>query len=861
MTDNSDVKDIPRGKLSIKSGTLGLAFKEQKDQQVASHQNPTTSVSRYVSPARKGTVVVVTKTRGSETKGNQHTLDGSNLSLEEQQRIVSVLKQAELAKKQETNKALHSPFNGGPRGAQGKTLTGHSGTDGSDDNIDALGDVEHDGNLKGAPSINSSVTSQELASQHEIGGNVSTNADTSLTSSTKQAVKLSPNSSKEATTEEIKRIIEKKKSGGSLSDDEQEKHQAHRKAENEKRVSRKISLAQVTTIDTEDINFRRVRAFPVTKKPRKEIHQEQLKEKVAKEVMLPEFITVKELANRMAEKSADVVKALMQLGMLLTLNETIDSDTAELIINEFGHKAKRVTDVEVEKSLINDTEDLPSSLQTRPPVVTIMGHVDHGKTSLLDALRSTDIAGQEAGGITQHIGAYQVKLSQDRYITFLDTPGHQAFTAMRARGSKVTDIVVLVVAADDGVKEQTIEAINHAKAANVPIIIAINKIDKPQGDVTKIKTELLSYDIVADDMGGDNITIGVSATQRINLDKLEEIILLQADMLGLTANPERSAKGTVIEAKMDKGRGPVATLLIQNGTLKTGDIVVAGTSYGKVKAIFNDKGVKIQSALPSQPVEVLGLNQAPTAGDQFTVASGEKNAKDIVDLRLNSNKEKLVLSSKRLSTEQLFTKALDQDIKELNVILKCDVQGSAEALRHSLLKLGQDKISIRIVHSGVGGITESDVTLADTCNALVIGFNVRANPSAKELANTLGVSIKYYSIIYSLIEDVEAALKGMVPKVAKETILGSAEVKQIFEFSKVGKIAGCQVTEGIITRNSSIRVIRDGIVLFDGKIKALKRFKDDVKEVKTGFECGISLNGYDHIMLGDTLEAYETTLV
>ncbi|MDJ1305250.1 MAG: translation initiation factor IF-2 [Candidatus Midichloria sp.] len=620
-------------------------------------------------------------------------------------------------------------------------------------------------------------------------------------------------------------------------------------------------FAMLKSDEEEDEQFiRRTGASIRKSKNKKNRNTTPTQEKVFRKVSIPDFITVQELANRMTEKAVDIIKSLMKMGVMETVNQSIDADTAELIVLEFGHTPKRVTDVEVEKGLLNETPDNLEDMTQRAPVVTIMGHVDHGKTSLLDALRLTDVAAKEAGGITQHIGAYSVQLANGKYITFLDTPGHEAFTAMRMRGAKVTDIVILVVAADDGIKEQTIEAINHAKAANVPIIVAINKIDKPEANTERVKTELLSHDLVPEDMGGDTIVVNVSAKTKQGLDTLEDTILVQAELMSLKANPKAPASGAVVEARMDKSRGAVATLLVQRGTLKIGDIIVVGTCYGKVKALLDDKGHTIKSCLPAYPVEVLGLNQAPVAGDTFTVVSNENTAKELVDFRMRKEKERKATSLRKDPLERLFTKAKqDGSHKELAIIIKADVNGSTEAIANSLAKLPSDEVTLRILHSGVGGITESDVTLAAASKALVVGFNVRANNQARDMAGQLGVDIKYYSIIYNLIDDIKAAVSGLLSPIIKEKLLGYAEIRQVFDLSKFGKVAGCIVTEGMVQRNASSRLLRDNIVIHEGKLKALKRFKEDVKEVKAGFECGMSFEKYEDIRIGDKIEVFSLT--
>jgi translation initiation factor IF-2 len=586
--------------------------------------------------------------------------------------------------------------------------------------------------------------------------------------------------------------------------------------------------------------------------------------KIVREVILPETITVQELANRMAEPGGDVVKALMKLGVIVTINQTIDADTAELIIDEFGHKMKRVTDADIEIGIEGD-DDSVAELLPRAPVVTIMGHVDHGKTSLLDALRSTDVVSGEAGGITQHIGAYQVTLKSGAKITFLDTPGHAAFTEMRARGANVTDIVVIVVAANDSIMPQTIEAINHAKAANVPIIIAINKIDLPDADPMKVKTALLQYEIVVEELSGETQCIEISAKQRINLDKLEEAILVQAEILELKANPNRTAQGTVVEAKLERGRGAVATVLIQKGTLKIGDVFVAGAEMGKVKAIINDKGKNVEEATPGMPVEVLGLNAGPRAGDAFVVVNDEARAREISEYRQRKLREvqaaKIVKN--RTTVEDLVKLRETGEKTKLSVIIKTDVHGSVEAIAGSLAKMVEENegIEVQVLHAGVGGITESDVTLAKASGGLIIGFNVRAGAQARDMATRDRVDIRYYNVIYNVIDDAKAILSGMLAPTMREDYIGQAKVLQVFNITKVGKIAGCIVEMGAVRRGNKVRLLRDDIVIHEGMLKTLKRFKDEVKEVKEGTECGMAFEGYEDLKDGDIIECYEVIAV
>ncbi len=587
---------------------------------------------------------------------------------------------------------------------------------------------------------------------------------------------------------------------------------------------------------------------------------QQPRDKIMREVIIPEAITIQELSNRMTERAVDVIKLLMKQGAMHKITDVIDADTAELIVQEFGHTVKRVSESDVEMGFIG-AEDSDENLKARAPVVTIMGHVDHGKTSLLDAIRQTNVVSGEAGGITQHIGAYQVALPSGDKITFIDTPGHAAFTAMRARGAKVTDIVVLVVAADDGVMPQTIEAINHAKAANVPMIVAINKIDKPQADPNRVKTELLSHEVVVESMGGDTLEVPVSALKRTNLDKLLEAIHLQAEILDLKANPDRTAEGIVIEAKLERGRGPVGTVLVQRGTLHVGDIVVAGTAWGRVRALINDKGQNIQAAGPSVPVEILGFDGAPEAGDQIAVVENEARAREITDYRVRKRRETLGAAGSKSTLEQMMQQLKEAGKKDFNLLIKGDVQGSVEAIAGSLKKLGTDEVEARIVHSGVGGITESDIALAAASKAVVIGFNVRANAQAKQAAETSGIEIRYYNIIYDLLDDVKAAMSGLLAPTVREIFLGNAEVLQVFNISKIGKVAGCRVTEGKVMRGGKVRLIRDNVVIHEGTLSVLKRFKDDVKEVPAGQECGMSFANYQDLREGDVIECFNVETV
>ncbi|MEZ5813380.1 MAG: translation initiation factor IF-2 [Alphaproteobacteria bacterium] len=583
-------------------------------------------------------------------------------------------------------------------------------------------------------------------------------------------------------------------------------------------------------------------------------------QKVFREVVVPEVITVGELANRMTEPTGEVVKALMKLGVMATVTQSIDADTAELVITEFGHRIKRVTDADIEEGL-GGVEDRPEDLLSRPPVVTIMGHVDHGKTSLLDALRETNVVSGEAGGITQHIGAYQVNMPSGEKITFLDTPGHAAFTEMRARGANVTDICVIVVSAEDSVMPQTIEAINHAKAASVPIIIAVNKIDLPSADPMKVKTELLQHEVVVEDLSGDVQCVEVSAIKKINLDKLEEAIILQAELLELKANPNREAQGVVVEAKLEKGRGPVATVLIQNGTLRIGDIFVAGAEFGKVRALINDQGENVQEAVPGQPVEVLGLNGAPDSGDLFSVTNDESKAREISEYRQKKRKETQAIAAVKGRTtidDILLARELGEKTT-LPVIVKGDVHGSVEAIIGSFAKMTEENedVEVQVLHTGVGGITESDVKLSQASNAMIIGFNVRANAQARDLAAKEGVELRYYNVIYDVIDDAKSILSGMLSPAQREEYLGQAKIKQVFKVSKVGNVAGCEVILGVVKRGSGVRLLRDDVVIHEGKLKTLQRFKDEVKEVKEGTECGMAFENYDDIKEGDVIECFE----
>ena len=585
-------------------------------------------------------------------------------------------------------------------------------------------------------------------------------------------------------------------------------------------------------------------------------------ERVVRDVVLPETITVQELANRMAARGGEVVKALFRMGVMATLTQSIDADTAELVVQEFGHRVKRVSESDVELGIEGAT-DVDADLQPRPPVVTIMGHVDHGKTSLLDALRKADVAAHEAGGITQHIGAYQVTVTDGSKVTFIDTPGHAAFTAMRSRGASVTDMVVLVVAADDGVMPQTIEAINHAKAANVPIIVAINKIDKPGVRPERVRQELLQHEIVVESLGGETQEIEVSATQKLNLDKLLEAITLQAELLDLRANPNRAAEGTVIESRLDRGRGPVATVLVQKGTLHTGDIVVAGSEWGRVRAMLDDKARQLKTAGPSLPIEILGLGGVPTAGESFVAVEDETQAREISEFRQRKLREKssAAATAGRGTLAEMLARVQLGEQKEVAVVVKADVQGSAEAIGVTLGKLGNDEVRVRVLHSAVGQITESDIQLAKASGAVVVAFNVRATTQAREMAQRDGVDIRYYSIIYEVSDDIEKLYKGKLAPVQREKFLGYAQILQVFEVKRIGNVAGCRVTEGVVKRGCGVRLLRDGVVIHQGELSTLRRFKDDVREVANGYECGMSFANYNDIRVDDQIECYETEMV
>ena len=623
-------------------------------------------------------------------------------------------------------------------------------------------------------------------------------------------------------------------------------------------------LTLSTALNADDVRERSIASFRRRTQRLKGHASNEPKEKLIREVIIPEAITIQELANRMAERAVDVIRLLMKQGQMVKITDVIDADTAQLITEEMGHTVKRVAASDVEEGLFDVADDHASDTTPRPPVVTVMGHVDHGKTSLLDALRHANVVSGEAGGITQHIGAYQVTSPESgKKITFIDTPGHAAFTAMRARGAKVTDIVILVVAADDGVMPQTIEAINHAKAANVPMIVAINKIDKPDAKAERVRTELLQYEVQVESFGGDVVDVEVSAKNKTNLDKLLEMIALQADLLDLKTNPDRPAEGTVIEAKLDRGRGPVATVLVQRGTLKVGDIIVAGAEMGRVRALINDQGETVHEAGPSVPVEVLGFNGPPEAGDRLAVVENEARAREVTSYRAHQKREKSAASNAgmRGSLEQMMSQLKTTGRKDFPLVIKADVQGSLEAILGSLEKLGTDEVAARILHAGVGGISESDVTLAEGFNAAIIGFSVRANKEAAALAKRNGIEIRYYNIIYDLVDDVKKAMSGLLAPTLRETMLGNAQILEVFNISKVGKIAGCRVTDGTVERGANVRLIRDNVVVHEGKLSTLKRFKDEVKEVQSGQECGMAFENYQDMRVGDVIECYRVETI
>ena len=634
--------------------------------------------------------------------------------------------------------------------------------------------------------------------------------------------------------------------------DDKDKLTKKPRSEPQKRRKGKLTISEALNENERQRSLASIRRRQ-EKAKKKAVLSDAPKEKIARNVIIPESITVQELSNRMAERGVDVIKSLMQQGVMVKINDFLDADTAELIAEEFGHSVTRVSESDVEVVTMDD--DAEETKKPRPPVVTIMGHVDHGKTSLLDSIRETSIVSAEAGGITQHIGAYQI-IKDENKITFIDTPGHAAFTSMRARGAKVTDIVILVVAADDSVMPQTIEAISHSKEANVPIIIAINKMDKPEANPTKTKNDLLEHELIVEELGGDIQCIELSAQTKEGIEDLLEAINLQSEILDLKANPDRNAEGFVIEAKLDKGRGPVVTTIIQKGTLKKGDIAIVGQNWGKVRSLINDKGDQVDECYPGDPIEVLGLNNTPNAGDFLSVVENEARARDITEYRERKNK-KDTPNVPQSNIEQMLSKIKAETKKELPVIIKADVHGSSEAIKDGVLNIGNEEIACRVVHSGVGAISESDISLAETSNAIVFGFNVRANTQAKDLADKSQINIIYHSIIYDLLDDIKNLLEGKLDPELKENILGNAEVLEVFKISKTGNIAGCMVNDGIVKKGEHARLIRDGIVVYEGKISELKRFKDDAKEVQSGQECGLAFDNNEDIKPKDKIECYE----
>ena len=664
-----------------------------------------------------------------------------------------------------------------------------------------------------------------------------------------------------------KKSLDKPKAKNFNDEDDREAVSKKKEAEKETHkpkqdAPRKIKNSDLYNMLDEDGGAPRERSLAAVKRAREKEKRKQQQmqkpnERIYREVIVPETITVGELANRMTERAADVIRELMKLGIMATSSQTIDADTAEIIISTFGHAIKRVEENEVENIFEEDT-DHPDDLTPRAPIVTVMGHVDHGKTSLLDALKSTDIASGEVGGITQHIGAYRIEVPNG-HITFIDTPGHEAFTEMRSRGAKVTDIVILVVAADDGIKAQTIEAINHAKAAEVPIIVAVNKIDKPDADIERVNNELLSQELIPEDIGGDIVVVPVSALQRTNLDKLEEAVLLVAEMMELKSNAKVEASGIVVESSISQSKGAMVTVLVQRGTLKQGDIIVAGTSFGKIKVMSDDKGRKKSTAEPSVPVEVMGFDSAPAAGEKFAIVATEKQARDVIDYRMHKLRDTKGSSATKVTLEDLFAATGEGKITELPVIIKGDVQGSIEAIIGSLNKLSEsnDEVKVKVLHSAAGGVSESDVTLAVSNGSIIVCLNVRSNNNASLQAEKNAIDIRYYSIIYNLIDDMKILMSGMLKPIIREEYIGSVDIREVFNITKVGKIAGSYVTRGKIRRGAGVRLLRDDIVIYEGKLKTLKRFKDDVKEVAENFECGISFENYDDIKVGDKVEVFD----
>ena len=813
-------QDKPEQKNQVKK-TLGLSTKK------LSIKLPNKNIpSDNFLNKKKGTVVVVTKTKSSKGLKRDNN-DNSGLTSEEKQNRLKAFLDAEKTKILDTNNNTTNVV---------KKLD-----DSSTNDIQKVKskDNRNEDEIKNLDNIGKAKKEQIILSKADV-----------------ELPKIKPQS-------QVKNVVDNKnkltKSVDDTDDFEDKKNAKKKKVISTKKELKKVPLTQIYNLEKEkeeEVIETKITTIKVNSKNRNKDSKVRKQEKIYREVKIPDQISVNELANRMTEKSSFVIKALMNLGVMATINQVIDADTAELVVQELGHKSIRISDIEIEKTLLNQEEDSPDSLASRAPIVTIMGHVDHGKTSLLDVLRSTDVVSGEHGGITQHIGAYNVSLGNNDSITFIDTPGHAAFTSMRMRGAKITDIVIIVVAADDGIKEQTIEAINHAKAAEVPIIVAINKIDKPGANIEKVKNSLFNHELVPEDMGGDTMVIPVSAKEKKGLKELEEAILIQAEILDLKANPNRRAEGVVIESKLDKSKGVLATLLVQKGTLNVGDVAIINQEYFKIRALVNDKGQKINKAIPSTPIEVLGLSTAPEAGEIFIVVENEKIAKKIVEFNDYKKEKVLSATNNKTSFDDLLKNQID-NTKTLNIIIKADVNGSLEAIKNSLQKLSNEEVKIKISHSIVGSITESDISLAKVTDSIVLGFNVRADSKTVKAAKTLDVTINYYSIIYDIIDDVKAMVGGLVSPIKKESITGYAEIRQVIALSKVGKVAGCMVTEGIIKRKASARLIRDNIVIYDGKLGALKRFKDDVKEVKAGFECGISFEKFSDFKENDRFEIYE----
>jgi translation initiation factor IF-2 len=811
-------QDKPEQKTQIKK-TLGLSTKK------LSIKLPNKNIpSDNFLNKKKGTVVVVTKTKSSKGLRKDDNDNGGLTSEEKQNRLKAFLN-AEKTKILDTNNNVTNVV----RKLDDSPINDIKKVESKDaNNEDEIKNLDYIGQAKKEQEVPSKtdVKSPEIKPQPQVK-NIGDNKN------------------------KLTKLVDK------VDDFEDKKNDKKKKVISTKKELKKVPLTQVYNLEKEEeVIETKVTTIKVSSKNRNKDSRGRKKDKIYREVRIPDQISIHELANRMTEKSSFVIRALMNLGVMATINQVIDADTAELVVEELGHKSIRISDVEIEKTLLNQENDSPDSLVPRAPIVTIMGHVDHGKTSLLDVLRSTDVVSGEHGGITQHIGAYNVSLGDNNSITFIDTPGHAAFTAMRMRGAKITDIVIIVVAADDGIKEQTIEAINHAKAAEVPIIVAINKIDKSGANVEKVKNSLFNHELVPEDMGGDTMVVPVSAREKKGLKELEEAILIQAEVLDLKANPNRRAEGVVIESKLDKLKGVLATLLVQKGTLNVGDVAIINQEYFKIRALINDKGQKVNKAIPSTPIEVLGLSTAPEAGERFIVVENEKIAKKIVEFNDYKKEKVLSATNNKTSFDDLLKNQID-NTKTLNIIIKADVNGSLEAIKNSLQKLSNEEVKIKISHAIVGSITESDISLAKVTGSIVLGFNVRADNKTVKRAKILGVTINYYSIIYDIIDDVKALVGGLVSPIRKESIIGYAEIRQVIALSKVGKVAGCMVTEGIIKRKASARLIRDNIVVYDGKLGALKRFKDDVKEVKVGFECGISFEKFSDFKENDRFEVYE----